>query len=783
MSEKNYNIFRNWKVNLIIFLLISGLFFFQNQVSAQSSFFNQLLNKIAEVYSQRLEEKIEIGATAGSREWILSPFNGLLRPVNTATQVVIGDTATTSQLTELEIKGLTWFRGGFSATSTATVTPTFHTPEVCINNSCRTTWPTGGAGGAAWEKYTTLTSPANIVTPTTTDASIFVSGNATTTGNFAFMGEILPDGLECSNNQILKKTGANDWDCAADETGTGGVNDWKVIWSGATNQALTPTSTNNNSGLFITSSSTVQTLRSDTLTVASSFTMPNPTDCSANQFANAIGTNANLTCAAIGDADVPDNITITEADPVWIASNWYLHGRQTSINSTTTNIDTLKVYVGSTFPANDIVDAEVSDTLTCSDLVAGSAVVADSEVVDTLTLNTSIEGIFSGNLRSNWINASSTLFDNATTTHLGLIGFNSCTALETNSTGSVLCGADDTGAGGGVNDWRVLWSGATNQALTPTSTNNLTGLFITASSTIAANFRVDGNATTTGRSIFGATQPTNNYGVNGLWVSGEGFFNGGVTTTHNFASYGSVTSTSISVNGNFVVSGTGTATTSSRSTVGLAAAGDSTLELYDSTTLAYVLGNYDTGNLFIIASSTTASGDINVNKLFTLDASGNSTTTGTIHLPGLAAGAGGDYAVCINNTTKMITNAGATGCIVSSKRYKENIEPLNVGLAELLQLKPSQFNLKGSSIKEMGLIAEDVDLVDKRLVGYEADGITPRVVKYEQLTALIINGIKHIWRDIQTLWSWNLDQDIRISELEKQNEDLLKRIEILEKKK
>ena len=36
----------------------------------------------------------------------------------------------------------------------------------------------------------------------------------------------------------------------------------------------------------------------------------NPADCAANQFANVIAANGNLSCAAIADADVPNNITI-----------------------------------------------------------------------------------------------------------------------------------------------------------------------------------------------------------------------------------------------------------------------------------------------------------------------------------------------------------------------------------------------------------------------------------------------------------------------------------------
>ena len=36
--------------------------------------------------------------------------------------------------------------------------------------------------------------------------------------NLRFDGEIRPDGSTCSNGQILKRTAANDWDCAADDS-------------------------------------------------------------------------------------------------------------------------------------------------------------------------------------------------------------------------------------------------------------------------------------------------------------------------------------------------------------------------------------------------------------------------------------------------------------------------------------------------------------------------------------------------------------------------------------
>ena len=49
---------------------------------------------------------------------------------------------------------------------------------------------------------------------------------ASLSGNLSFSGELKPDNALCSNGQILKKTGANDWDCAADaDSGAAGAAD------------------------------------------------------------------------------------------------------------------------------------------------------------------------------------------------------------------------------------------------------------------------------------------------------------------------------------------------------------------------------------------------------------------------------------------------------------------------------------------------------------------------------------------------------------------------------
>lgn len=62
-----------------------------------------------------------------------------------------------------------------------------------------------------------------LLIPETLAGESFTFGAASTTivSNLQFMGELLPDGSTCSDGQILKKTGANNWDCAADDSAAG----------------------------------------------------------------------------------------------------------------------------------------------------------------------------------------------------------------------------------------------------------------------------------------------------------------------------------------------------------------------------------------------------------------------------------------------------------------------------------------------------------------------------------------------------------------------------------
>jgi len=73
------------------------------------------------------------------------------------------------------------------------------------------------------------------------------------TGDLFFNDEIKPDGVTCANGQILKKTGANNWDCAADGGGGGGA----FAWTPTTDGVSTSTLLEMTAGAVITGSTTV----------------------------------------------------------------------------------------------------------------------------------------------------------------------------------------------------------------------------------------------------------------------------------------------------------------------------------------------------------------------------------------------------------------------------------------------------------------------------------------------------------------------------------------------
>jgi hypothetical protein len=120
----------------------------------------------------------------------------------------------------------------------------------------------------------------------------------------------------------------------------------------------------------------------------------------------------------------------------------------------------------------------------------------------------------------------------------------------------------------------------------------------------------------------------------------------------------------------------------------------------------------------------------------------------------LTAESGSDNYVCIDPTTYEITNGGAD-CGASSLQYKENIETLDYGLAEILALNPVSFNWKASERpndpgRKIGLIAEDVINIIPEVVGLDGEG-NPESIDYDKLTSLLAKGIQEFGQRINVV--------------------------------
>lgn len=122
--------------------------------------------------------------------------------------------------------------------------------------------------------------------------------------------------------------------------------------------------------------------------------------------------------------------------------------------------------------------------------------------------------------------------------------------------------------------------------------------------------------------------------------------------------------------------------------------------------------------------------------------------------PALTAASGTPNTMCIDATSKQITENAATSCVVSSRRFKENIRQLSAKEAYAigLNLRPSTFTYKNGGRRAFGLIAEQADSVDQRLTTRNSDGQL-NSVNYEQVTIILLKMVQEQDRRIAALES------------------------------
>jgi hypothetical protein len=132
----------------------------------------------------------------------------------------------------------------------------------------------------------------------------------------------------------------------------------------------------------------------------------------------------------------------------------------------------------------------------------------------------------------------------------------------------------------------------------------------------------------------------------------------------------------------------------------------------------------------------------------------NTTSTTTIN-----SGSGGvltpsvfGKTVGVSGVPVVVDSTGLLGTVVSSIRYKENVEDLKDASSPLLYLRPVMFNYKSrpGEFKQPGLIAEEVESVMPNLVVYNKEGLV-ETVKYHDLPVLLLNELQKALKRIEAL--------------------------------
>ncbi len=159
---------------------------------------------------------------------------------------------------------------------------------------------------------------------------------------------------------------------------------------------------------------------------------------------------------------------------------------------------------------------------------------------------------------------------------------------------------------------------------------------------------------------------------------------------------------------------------------------------------------------------------------------------GTVGFKGLTTSSGLQQAILCQSANNEVI-AESVACVASAKRYKENIENLDVGLDELMKLRPVSFTWKkdylgnnttdpNQSGIQYSLIADEVQNIDPRLVS-----ITTQETEFEgkKYPAGSVNGLADMnhWvallvKSIQEVASKNDAQDAEIATLKAEIEEL-----------
>ena len=164
------------------------------------------------------------------------------------------------------------------------------------------------------------------------------------------------------------------------------------------------------------------------------------------------------------------------------------------------------------------------------------------------------------------------------------------------------------------------------------------------------------------------------------------------------------------------------------------------------TTISFNSGYYYTGgessNILLAAGGVT--GDNSTMRLGS-DGSGNLQVNKTF--------IAGGFGVTVTGTALLMDSNGQIGTVVSSERFKDNIEDI-LDETSILNLRPVEFTYKSNGEKAYGLIAEEVEEAFPDLCVYDKEG-KPASIKYHEMPALLLMEIQRLNKRIEKLESVN----------------------------
>src|SRR5262249_48291941 len=148
-----------------------------------------------------------------------------------------------------------------------------------------------------------------------------------------------------------------------------------------------------------------------------------------------------------------------------------------------------------------------------------------------------------------------------------------------------------------------------------------------------------------------------------------------------------------------------------------------------------------------LGSNTTGAGNVALGA-----AAGFNATTGTnnIYIGNEIGGTAGESNACYigsifnqlssEGTQVFVNTNGKLGTTPSSRRFKDDIKPMDDASDAILALKPVTFHYKQDpqAIPQFGLVAEDVEVINPDLVIRDKDG-KANSVRYEAVNAMLLN--------------------------------------------